>query len=140
MNITDIKEIMKVDGEDKLDVIFAVQKKLKEKYDCIERMKNIFVPVLPIDINICRNQEYLKSLCYRVIAELVEATECLKNKAWKQSEVLVDQDHFFEELGDCIHFLVELCISVGIDSEKFFEIYFKKSEVNKWRIETQYQG
>lgn len=138
MNITDVKEIMKVDGEDKLDVIFAVQKKLKEKYDLIERQKNIYVPVLPLDINNCRDQEYLKSLIYRVIAELVEAGECLRNKAWKQSEVLVDQDHFFEELGDCIHFLVELCISVGIDSEKFFEIYFKKSEVNKWRIETCY--
>jgi len=137
MNINDIKEVLKFEG-DKLDLIFEFQKKLKEKYDCIERMKGIYVPVLPIDINICRNQEYLKSLIYRVIAELVEAGECLRNKAWKQSEVLVDQDHFFEELGDCIHFLVELCISVGIDSEKFFEIYFKKSEVNKWRIKTCY--
>jgi len=138
MNITDIKEIMKVDGEDKLDVIFAVQKKLKEKYDCIERMKGIYVPVLPIDVNICRNQEYLKSLCYRVIAELVEATETLKNKAWKQSEVLTDTDHLEEELADALHFFIELCISLGIDSQKLFELYFKKSEVNKWRQATLY--
>jgi len=138
MNVTDVKEIMKVDGKDKLDVIFAVQKKLKEKYDCIERLKGIYVPVLPIDVNICRNQEYLKSLCYRVIAELVEATECLKNKAWKQSEVLTDRDHLEEELADALHFFIELCISLGIDSQKLFELYFRKSEVNKWRVQTKY--
>lgn len=138
MNITDVKEIMKVDGEDKLDVIFAVQRKLKEKYDCIERMKNIYVPVLPLDVNNCRNQEYLKSLCYRVVAELVEATECLKNKAWKQSEVLTDTDHLEEEIADALHFFIELCINLGIDSQKLFELYFKKSEVNKWRQATQY--
>ena len=138
MNINDIKKIIKVDGEDKLDVIFAVQKKLKEKYDCIERQNGNFVPVLSLDINNCRHQEYIRSLIYRVIAELIEAGECLRNKMWKQSEVLTDVDHLEEEMGDVIHFVVELCINLGIDSNKFFEIYFKKSEVNKWRIDTKY--
>jgi len=138
MNITDIKKIIKVDGEDKLDVIFAVQKKLKEKYDCIERMKGIYVPVMPLDINECRTQYFLKDMFFRIITELVEASECLRNKPWKQSEVLVDHDHLKEEISDSVHFLIELCICLGISSEEFFQLYFKKSEVNKWRQLTQY--
>ena len=138
MNINDVKEIMKVDGEDKLDMIFVFQKKLKEKYDCIERMKGIYVPVMPLDVNDCRTQYFLKDMFFRVITELVEASETLKSKPWKMSEVLVDQDHLYEELSDALHFYLELCINLGITSEKLFELYFKKMKVNEWRIKTRY--
>ena len=137
MNITDVKEILREEG-DKLEKIFELQGKLKEKYDVIEAGKGLYVPKLPFDINHCLNQEYLKSLFYRVNAELFEASECLKNKPWKQSEVLTDNDHLFEELVDALHFYIELCINVGIDAGKLFELYFKKQEVNKWRVQTKY--
>ena len=137
MNITDIK--ISLDGEfDKLEKIFELQGKLKEKYDIIERQKDFFVPDLPLDINTCKNQEYLKSLAYRVVSELIEATECLRNKAWKQSEVLTDLDHLKEELADCLHFYIEFCINLGITADELFELYFKKQEVNRWRQQTKY--
>ena len=137
MNITEIKEVLKFEG-DKLDLIFEFQKKLKEKYDCIERQKGIYVPVMPFDVNDCRTQYFLKDMFFRVITELVEASETLKSKPWKMSEVLVDQDHLYEELSDALHFYTELCIDLGIDSEKLFELYFKKMRVNEWRIQTRY--
>lgn len=137
MNITDVIETPNNSVLDKLDYIFECQRKLKEKYDEIERSKGIFVPE-KIEINDCKHQEYLKSLFFRVITELIEASECLKNKPWKQSEVLCDVDHLFEELSDAVHFLIELCITLGMTSEDFFNNYFKKMKVNEWRIRTKY--
>ena len=137
MNITDVKEVLVEEG-DKLDLIFGFQSKLKEKYDLIEKSKGLYVPDLPLNINDCKTQVYLKDIFYRVVTELVEASECLRNKPWKQSEVLVDQDHLFEELSDATHFLIELCICLGITSEKFFENYFRKMMVNEWRQRTRY--
>ncbi len=137
MNITDVKETLGEEG-DKLDLIFKFQSKLKEKYDLIEKDKGLCVPDLPLNINDCKTQVYLKDLFYRVVTELVEASETLKSKPWKMSEVLVDRDHLFEELSDATHFLVELCICLGMDSEVFFQNYFKKMKVNEWRIKTNY--
>ncbi|MCL6542075.1 MAG: dUTP diphosphatase [Roseiflexus sp.] len=137
MNILDVDKIEKITGKDKLEDIFELQRKLKEKYDIIEREKGIYVPE-KVNIHSCRDQEYLKSLFYRIIAELVEAAETLKNKPWKQSEVMTDVDHLFEELADAFHFYIELCINLGIDADKLYELYFKKQEVNKWRQKTKY--
>ena len=137
MNITDVKEVLVEEG-DKLDLIFRFQSKLKEKYDLIEKSKGLYVPDLPLNINDCKTQVYLKDMFYRVVTELVEASECLRNKPWKQSEVIVDQDHLFEELSDAAHFFLELCICLGITSEELFQLYFKKHEVNSWRIRTNY--
>lgn len=137
MNITDVE--ISLEGDfDKLEKIFELQGKLKKKYDVIEAGKGLYVPKLPFDINHCLNQEYLKSLFYRIHAELFEASECLKNKAWKQSEVMTDVDHLCEELSDALHFYVELCLNLGIDANKLFELYFRKQEVNKWRQATKY--
>lgn len=137
MNITDVREVLCEEG-DKLDLIFKFQSRLKEKYDLIERGKGLHVPDLPLNVNDCKTQVYLKDIFYRVVTELVEASECLRNKPWKSSEVICDQDHLFEELSDATHFLIELCICLGMTSEKFFENYFKKMRVNEWRIKTNY--
>lgn len=137
MNILDIKKVFEMEG-DKLDLLFEGQKRLKIKYDPIEKKKGIYVPDLPLNINECRNQYYLKEMFYRIVTELVEASECLKSKPWKQSEVLCDFDHLKEEISDSFHFFLELCICLGITSEELFQLYFKKHEVNSWRIKTNY--
>ena len=137
MNTLDIKNVFEIEG-DKLDLLFEGQKRLKKRYDPIERKKGIYVPDLPMDINSCRNQYYLKELFYRIVTELVEASECLKSKPWKVSEILVDVDHLKEEISDSFHFFLELCICLGIAPEELFQLYFKKHEVNSWRIKTNY--
>jgi dimeric dUTPase (all-alpha-NTP-PPase superfamily) len=139
VNITDVE--INLEGDfDKLEKIFELQGGLREKYEKIERDKGGFIPnpSLPIIIDSCLHQEYLKSLIFRVIVELVEAADCLKNKLWKQTEVITDVEHFHEELVDGLHFYIELCIVLGIDASKLFELYFKKQEVNKWRQATKY--
>ena len=54
------------------------------------------------------------------------------------TDVPIDKDHFLEELSDALHFLVQLFIELGLTAEDVFSLYFKKSEVNKFRIRSNY--
>ncbi len=147
MNINDIKsdapQIYAEDGlsrvRDRLEEIFNRQRELEEKYDSIE-IANGYVGHrgLGVDLNDAASQWYIKDAVYRLIEELSEATNCLKNKPWKTTQVLTDEIHFYEELADAFHFFVRLCLIVGLDADSLYRLYFKKSEVNKFRQESDY--
>lgn len=146
MNINDIKteapERWSNHGllqRDMLDEIFKRQRELEEKYDEIE-IANGYVlhKGLNVDLNDPVAQWYIKDAAYRMIEEISEATNCLKNKPWKTTHVLTDEAHFYEELMDALHFFVRLCLIVGLDAESVYKLYFKKSEVNKFRQESNY--
>ena len=137
MNIKDVK--MKLNrireqypSKDLFYIIFERQKELMEKYREIENMPR------EIDINTKKGQVWLKDFAWRITEELGEAMNCLKNKPWKQTEMLTDVDHYKEELADAFHFFIELCIISGISSEELFLLYFKKSEVNLFRQRSKY--
>ena len=68
----------------------------------------------------------------------MEAMNVLKNKPWKQSEVTTDKVHFYEELGDTLHFFVELCITAGMTASDLARIYHRKHAVNEFRQESKY--
>ena len=106
MNIKDIPHVKS--EEDMLKAIFARQKELEEKYHDIEKGNGAHVLPLPLDIHTFGGQERARLLIYRVAEELFEAGNCLRNKAWKQSQVPCDVDHFQEELADALHFVVRL--------------------------------
>lgn len=75
---------------------------------------------------------------WAIIENLGLAMNCLKQKPWKQSHVLTDKDRFYAFfVGVHIEFL-NFIQGEGIDYEDLFKIYFKKSEVNKFRQETRY--
>jgi hypothetical protein len=135
MNIKDVPS-GEVPG-DKLEWIFARQAELRAKYDVIERQKGVDVPD-PLDLQTCRGQQRIKDLLFRCIEELCEASGCLKNRPWKQSEVTVDVDHFYEELADALHFYIEVCLSTGLDAKSLLQLYFKKSAVNQFRQRSDY--
>ena len=139
MNITDVPEGT-VPDRDLLGVILDQQKSLMAKYEKIERDNNIPNPKLfNLNINDYLDQAKIKDLMWRVVEELGEAGNCLKNKPWKQTQMLTDVDHFHEELSDALHFLLELLIGVGIDTkEKVYQLYFRKAKVNEFRQESQY--
>lgn len=145
MNITDLKandklsvlERVEESTTDKLERIFLLQRYLAEKYRPIEKGNGIYIPD-KLDINSPRDQEYLSAKMMRVIRELVEAVECLKNKPWRQTQYLVDIDHLKEELADALHFFVEWLIEIGVDANELYGLYTKKMRVNDWRIKTKY--
>jgi hypothetical protein len=139
MNILDVDDMELPEG-DLLKTIFDEQAKLIEKYHSIEKDRGAIV----VDPNDFGNLDYrftqwrIKDLAYRTIEELSEATNCLKSKPWKQSEIVVDKTHYYEELADAFHFLVELLITSGLDAEDLALLYHKKHAVNEFRIRTNY--
>lgn len=137
MNITQTEKQLSKSTGDMLEEIFEAQRMLHKKYTSIERKNGIYIPD-KVDVDNCKDQYYLKDLFYRIVSELVEASETLKNKPWKQSQMITDKDHLKEELSDAFHFFIELCIKLDIGAEELYNLYFKKNEVNQWRVKTKY--
>lgn len=128
------------EGYDQLRSIFAGQRMLMERYYEIEQ-RNGAVVVSPSDEGELDDREVqirIKDLAYRVVEELSEATNCLKNKPWKDTFVETDKAHFIEELADAFHFFVELAVTAGLDADALFAIYFRKHAVNRFRQESRY--
>ena len=138
MNISDINESAPSEG-DKLVNIFKQQRALMEKYHPIEERNGLLeTPDVPVDLDSRFGQARLKDFAWRITEEIGEAMNCLKNKPWKQSQFVTDKAHFYEEIIDAFHFFVEMCILSGLEAEDLYEIYFKKSEVNKFRQRSNY--
>lgn len=124
---------------DRLEQIFCRQRELMEKYEPIERANGLLITDdVPVNIDSAKGQSRLKDFAWRVVEEIGEAMNCLKNKPWKQTQMETDVLHYKEEIADAFHFFVELCILSGIDHKDIFELYFKKSEVNKFRQRSNY--
>lgn len=63
----------------------------------------------------------------------------LKNKPWKQTHMVTDKEAFkVNLLSAWLGFFRVLCNKYGLTAEDVFTCYFKKSEVNKFRIESKY--
>lgn len=125
---------------DLLATIFAGQEELMEKYHEIEKRNGCVVvePELRGEIDDRDVQMRVKDLMERCIEELMESANTLKNKPWKNTFVATDRDHFYEELADALHFFIELCITVGLDADSLFKLYFRKHAVNQFRQESNY--
>ena len=110
-----------------------------EKYHKIEKDNGLlFYEDIPINLHDRMGQARIRELIRRTTDELSEASHTLKNSPWKKSHVLTDETHFMEEVADSFHFFIELCIAVGLSSEDLYKLYFKKSEVNIFRQESNY--
>jgi len=133
MNIHDVPAIEVPVGACRLEMMFETQMELIEKYMEIEKM-----PPLPVSVHTAEGQKWLKDFAWRITEELGEAMNCLKNKPWKQTQMPTDEDHFWEEMADAVHFLIELFIIGGMSAEDFFQLYYRKSQVNKFRQRSKY--
>lgn len=140
MNIKDV-EVKLADPfpQDRLGLIFRRQMELMEKYHPIEKRNGLLVcEDVPVDLHSHKGQHRLKDFAWRITEELGEAMNCLKNKPWKVTPMDTDIQHYKEEIADAFHFFVELCILSGIGSDELFTLYFRKSEVNKFRQRSNY--
>ena len=137
MNTNDVKSV-EPQG-DMLEEIFTRQNELLKKYHEIEGKNGLLLTKdVPVNVNDSKGQARLKDFAWRITEELGEAMNCLKNKPWKQTQMLTDEAHYQEELADAFHFFVELLILSGVDARKLHDLYFRKSEVNKFRQSSHY--
>lgn len=113
MNIDDIIKNIEVPDIGMMPSIFQHQEELMKRYDEIERSNGLFIPDhTKFGIDHCLVQQRIKDMFWRMTEELAEAVECLPIpmdwiKQWNQNS---NVRHFFEELADALHFLVEASI------------------------------
>ena len=108
MNITHAKH-EDITG-DKLEAIFNRQKELMDKYHHIEKRSGLMqTEDCPVDLNDKRGQARIKDFSWRVMEEVGEALDAIRQN---------DMEHYVEELIDGLHFLTELTILSGIDIDK----------------------
>lgn len=107
MNITDVEESIPDVPMDRVIIeIFNRQLTLTMQYKEVERANGFNVPDMPLHVDDRHHQLYLKELAWRVTEELGEAWEAFVDCHF---------EHYFEELSDALHFMVELCLYAGID-------------------------
>lgn len=75
------------------------------------------------------------------VAKLVETLgmtcNCLKNKPWKQSNMVTDKNKFYENLGKVWLVYIAL-LSLHLTPDEIADVYLKKSQVNKFRQRSNY--
>lgn len=79
-----------------------------------------------------------KKVLWDVCYHLNIARNFLKNKPWKQSEMMTDEIRFQKELVEGFISLMGCYSILGLDSKTLFHIYFKKNRVNLFRIRSKY--
>ena len=127
---------------DRLLEIFKRQEELEDRYAPIEDNRGFYVASRPLNIQDRFDQEAFRIWNQFLVEELFEATGLLKNKPWKQTEKLVDEPQFDEEMSDAVHFFLKLWLlrhgTAEAASEALYRQYMGKSEINKQRQETNY--
>lgn len=111
MNVDDVANTTRY-PEDLLADIVRQQTELMAKYTPIEKANGFHErATVPADLDDRFGQAKLKDFAWRVTEELAEATEAMV----KHSTI---PQHAKEELGDALHFLIELDILSGIDFDE----------------------
>ena len=108
----------------------------QDAFEYLEKVANTLETLSKDEIKITP----VSLLIYVTIGQCIgNAMNRLKNKPWKQTHMVTDQKAFY----DCImpawigYFRV-LNHKYGLTAKDIFELYFKKSEVNKFRIRSGY--
>lgn len=79
-----------------------------------------------------------RNYAYDTIEYLGKAMNCLKQKPWKQTQVFTDTGRFHYNLQATFDHLIKYCTSLNMTAESCYDLYFRKSEVNKFRIKSNY--
>jgi dimeric dUTPase (all-alpha-NTP-PPase superfamily) len=75
---------------------------------------------------------------WEIVYRLGLSCNCLKNKPWKQSHMLTDRNKYNEYLQETWDVFYTFLIQIGMSDREIFLTYFKKKEVNKFRIRSKY--
>lgn len=86
-------------------------------------------------VNVPQNEN---ARVYDVIERIGCAMNCLKNKPWKTSHMLTDSSKFMAYLEEAWSKFIIMMISEGLTPEDVYDLYFRKSEVNKFRQRSNY--
>ena len=75
---------------------------------------------------------------YKIIDDIGDLCNLLKNRPWAQSNYLVSMLDFNERLKKLWNTFWTVLAILGLKPEQIFELFERKYLVNKWRISTKY--
>lgn len=79
-----------------------------------------------------------KQMVLKFLVSLGMTCHLLKNKPWVQTQRLTDREEFKKRLIKTFQGFIGICLVAKINAESLYNLYFKKSEVNKFRQRSQY--
>jgi len=113
LNINDVTTPDAPQG-DRLELIFARQTELMEKYHVIEDKNGLLqTPEVPVNLHSHKGQARLKDFAWRITEELAEGLDALTVEGISP--------HVQEEMSDCLHFIVEMALISGIGPKDFWQ-------------------
>jgi hypothetical protein len=120
-----LEEVELIEKEDMLISLFKMQKNLQKKF---------YSGYLPADEPKIMGENILA-----LVAELGEVMQEDKRwKSWCKNPPEVIQQKKKEEIIDCIHFVINICIYSGMDAEELYTLFTSKNLVNIERQESDY--
>tara|TARA_Y100000590_G_scaffold160061_1_gene183557 strand:- start:9132 stop:9464 length:333 start_codon:yes stop_codon:yes gene_type:complete len=104
--------------DDKLDVIFSLQKSLSDMMNLDRYPKDM--------------EGKVSALCTAIIHEAVELQRTTNWKWWK-TPTEFNEKEAREELIDIWHFVIQASIELNLTPEEILEEYRRKNEINRQR-------
>ena len=83
------------------------------------------------------DKEILPKLITELVMDMGMMCNCLKNKPWKQTNMITDVNNFLNKLRLVWNDYFAI-LSLFLNPQDIVEIYFKKSQVNKFRQRSNY--
>lgn len=80
----------------------------------------------------------IEILAWGVVENVGLAMNCLKNKPWKQTQMITDKARYAECMIKAFKALIMLLKAAGFDAESLTRMYLNKSDVNRFRIRSKY--
>lgn len=80
----------------------------------------------------------IKLSFYKIVDDIGDLCNLLKNRPWSQSNYLVSMYDFNIRLNKLWNTYWSTLSDLGLDKEDIFSMFEKKYQVNKWRIKTGY--
>jgi len=75
----------------------------------------------------------LRLLLQRFVQRLGLAANCLKNKPWKQTHMVTDEDKFTDIMNGTFYAFILFCKTAGFNAEGLYTMYVRKHQVNQFR-------
>lgn len=83
-------------------------------------------------------RKQMKEFLWDIVYHLQIARNTLKNKPWKQTEMMTDEKLYESEMKKATFALFKFLYFCGFTKESIFVIYYKKNKVNAFRIRSRY--
>lgn len=109
---------------DKLEHIFELQAQFDEALIEKRNLKHI------------KPEEWIQKEVLAMVSELGELLNEVNFKWWKNPKE-IDYNAIKEELVDILHFLISMCLKVGITADDLYQAYLTKNRENFARQEGQ---